>query len=122
MVWYPTFDNVIYANKRAVRNDKHLHKLRRSTKAIQSLIDDIKTCESLGLPYRAARFLKELVYLHAFDGGNHRTAYSIASLFLIENGVRVRSVPSSASYGFVKQIGKKDISEIQEWILENMIG
>ena len=62
--------------------------------------------------------MKELVYLHAFDGGNHRTAYSIASMFLIENGVRVRSVPSSVSYGFVKQIDRRSISDVQAWIVK----
>jgi prophage maintenance system killer protein len=121
MVWYPTVDDVISANKIIVRKEKHAHRLRRSTKAIQSLIDDIKTRESLGLTYLAARFLKELVHLHAFDGGNHRTAYAITNLFLIQNGIRVRTVPPAISYKFVRTIQAKDVNEVQAWMLENIV-
>ena len=121
MVWYPTIEDVIKANKRAVRKDRHLHKVIRSTKAIQSLIDSIKESELMGLTYQAARLMRELVLLHAFDGGNHRTAYSMANLFLIENGIRVRTVPSLISYPFTKGIASKNVVEIEAWILENMI-
>jgi prophage maintenance system killer protein len=95
--------------------------LRRSAKAIQSLIADIKTSESLGLTYQAARFLKELLHLHAFDGGNHRTAYAVTNLFLIENGIMVRTVPPTISYRFVRAIQAKDVNEVQAWMLENMV-
>ncbi|MGA8904451.1 MAG: Fic family protein [Candidatus Bathyarchaeia archaeon] len=121
MVWYPSVEVVIKANKRAVRNDKHRHKLRRSTKAISSLIDSIRESESMGLAYQSARFMKELVHLHAFDGGNHRTAYSIAALFLIKNGIDLRTVPSSISYPFAKAIDAKNTAEVEAWILENML-
>jgi prophage maintenance system killer protein len=93
----------------------------RSTKAIQSLIDDVKKSESMGFTYQAARFMKEFVLLHAFDGGNHRTAYSMANLFLIENDVPVRTVHSSISIPFTKGITSKNVVEIQAWIIENMI-
>lgn len=121
MVWYPSVEVIIKANKTAVRSDKHRHKLLRSTRAIQSPVSSIKESESMGLTYQAARFMKELLHLHAFDGGNHRTAYSIATLFLIENGVRIRTVPSSISYPFAKAIDLKTVSEIQTWITENMV-
>ena len=98
-----------------MREDKHRYKLLRSNAAIQSLIDSIKNSVSMGLTYQAARFMKEIVTpLHAFDGGNHRTAYSIANLFLIENGILVRFVPETLSYAFAKAIGSKDIREVQE--------
>jgi prophage maintenance system killer protein len=122
MVLYPTVDDIIKANKRAVRKDKHSHKLLRSVAAIQSLIDSIKNSASMGLTYQAARFMKEIVTpLHAFDGGNHRTAYSIANLFLIENGMSVRFVPETVSYAFAKAIGSKDVREVQEWIEQYMV-
>ncbi len=122
MVWYPTAEDVVKANMRAVRDDKHPHKLLRSVRAIQSLIVSIRGSESMGLTYQAARFMKEFVYLHAFDGGNHRTAYTVATLFLIENEIVVRSVPATVSYSFVKQISKKSLKEVQEWIQEHMVG
>ncbi|MGD0175584.1 MAG: Fic family protein [Candidatus Bathyarchaeia archaeon] len=121
MVWYPSVEDVIKANKRAVRVDRHPHKLRRSVEAIQSLIDSIKDSEPKGFTYQSARFMKQLTVLHAFDGGNHRTAYSIANLFLIENGVEVRAVSPSLSYAFVKGITSKTISEIQQWMEQYMI-
>jgi prophage maintenance system killer protein len=121
MVWYPTIEDVIKANKRAVRKDRHPHKIIRSVRAIQSLIGNIMESESGGLTLQAARFMVELILLHAFDGGNHRTAYSIANLFLVKNGIKIRTVPSSISYPFIKQIANKNVVEIQAWILENMI-
>jgi len=121
MVWYPTAEDVVKANKRVVRNDKHPHKLLRSVPAIQSLIVSIMESESMGLTYQVARFMKEFVYLHPFDGGNHRTAYTVATLFLIENEIAVRSVPVTVSYTFVRDLPKKSIKEIQEWIQEHMI-
>jgi prophage maintenance system killer protein len=104
-----------------VRKDKHADRLHRSAKAIQSLVEDIKASESLGLTYQAARFLKELLHLHAFDGGNHRTAYTITNLFLIQNGIRVRTVPPTISYKFVRGIQAKGVNEVQAWMLENMV-
>ena len=121
MVWYPTVDIIVNANKVAVRKDKHPHKLIRSVESIQSLIDSIKESESMDLTYQAARFMKELVYLHAFDGGNHRTAYSITILFLTQNEMQVRTVSPSIAYAFAKMIGTKSIGEVQAWILGNMI-
>lgn len=121
MVWYPTAEDVVKANKRVVRNDKHPHKLLRSVPAIQSLIVSIMDSESMGLTYQAARFMKEFAFLHPFDGGNHRTAYTVATLFLIENEIAVRSVPVTVSYTFVEDLPKRSIKEVQEWIQEHMI-
>ena len=121
MVWYPSVGDVIKANKRALLKDEHPHKVLRSDEAIQSLIDSIKESELMGITYQAARFMKELVLLHAFDGGNHRTAYSMANLFLIENGMTVRAVPSEVSYSFAEVIATTEIREVQEWIEQNLI-
>jgi len=69
MVWYPSVEDVIKANKTVVRNEKHPHRLRRSVEAIQSLINSIKKSESMGLTYQAGRFMKELTILHALTEG-----------------------------------------------------
>ena len=74
----------------------------------------------MGLTYQAALFMKDLTTLHAFDGGNHRTAYSIAVLFLIKNGVKVRVVPASVSYGFSKGMSSMAVEKIQKWIERHM--
>lgn len=121
MSWYPTADDIVKANKRVMRKDKHPHKLLQSIQAIQSLIDGIEESASMGLTYQAARFMKEIVTLHAFDGGNHRTAYSIANLFLMENGISVRFVSEALSYAFAKSLGAKSPREVQEWIERYMV-
>ena len=120
MLWYPSPDEIVKANKIAVRKDKHRDKLLRTVDGIQATIDSVKDSESMGLTYQAALFMKKLTTLHAFDGGNHRTAYSIAILFLIKNGVKVRVVPASVSYGFSKGIASKKVEELQEWIGRHM--
>jgi fido (protein-threonine AMPylation protein) len=80
MVVYPTATGIIEANRiaLALTKDKHPHKLRGSTQGIQSLIDDIKKSEDGDLTYQAARFMKEIVVMHPFDGANHRTSYLVA--------------------------------------------
>ncbi len=116
MVWYPSPDDVIKANVVAVRKDKHKHRLRRSGHSIQATIDSVKKSESLGLTYQAARLMKELTALHAFDGGNHRTAYLIANVFLVKNGIEVKVVSAKISYAFAREIARRRIKEVQEWI------
>jgi prophage maintenance system killer protein len=76
MTWYPSVEDVIDANITVldVGADKHPHKLLVVPESIQSVIDRVVEAESKGLTYQAALLMKELVNLHAFDGGNHRTA------------------------------------------------
>jgi prophage maintenance system killer protein len=121
MVWYPSPTDVIKANRIAMRKNRHPHRMRRSVSAIQATIDRIGLSESKGLTYQAARFMRELTVLHAFDGGNHRTAFAIATLFLIENGTSVRTVPPTVSYAFARGLGSKEIEEIQKWIERHMM-
>ena len=121
MVWYQSPTDVIKTNKIAVRKNKHPYKLLRSIEAIQAAIESVKKSESKGLTYQAARFMKELTTLHAFDGGNDRTAYSIANLFLLENGASVRIVSASLSHAFVKGIARKEIEDVREWIEQCLV-
>ncbi len=121
MVWFPSADDVIKANVVAVRKDKHKHRLRRSSHSIQATIDSVKKSEPLGLTYQAARFMKELTALHAFDGGNHRTAYLTANVFLVKNGIEVKVVSGKISYAFAREIGRKRIEEVQEWIEKHLV-
>jgi death-on-curing family protein len=116
MVWYPSVEDVIKANKKVVRKSKHAHKMLRSANAIQSLIDSVKESAWMGMTYQAARFMKDIVALHAFDGGNHRTGYSIAILFLMQNGVVVHFVSETIAYPFTQAIGSKNLREVQDWI------
>jgi death-on-curing family protein len=121
MVWYPSVGDIIKANQKAVRKDKHLHKLLRSADSIQAMIDSIRESVQMELTYQAARFMKDIVMLHAFDGGNHRTGYAIAILFLIENGVAVHFVSETVSYPFTQSIGAMNLKDIQEWIERYMV-
>jgi prophage maintenance system killer protein len=123
MGYYPSASEVIEANKIALNmtRDKHPYKLRGSLKGIQHLIDDIGKEESKGLTYQAARFLKELVNYHAFDGGNHRTSYLVTLLFLTRNGQVLRSQQPTAEDEFLKDVQARPIEQVQEWIQHYMI-
>jgi len=118
MVWYPTVDDVICSNEIALdlTSDKHPSKLLRSRDSIRALIDRIVSEEAKGLTYQAALLMKGLADLHAFDGGNHRTAYLSAKTFLFMNGVKLRIGRWETAYPFIKNIESRPIEEIQRWI------
>ena len=101
--------------------DKHPHKLRGSAQGIQSLIDDVKKSEDKGLTYQAARFMKEVVQKHPFDGANHRTSYLVTLLFLTRNGKRLKDEQPKEVDKFMKDVGAKEIEEIQGWIQQYMV-
>ncbi len=117
-VRYPSVDDVIDMNIFALdlSGDKHPHKLLGSRERIQAIIQKVKTEEIKGLTYQAALLMKELVSAHIFDGGNHRTAYGIAKMFLRRNGRRLRVLNWGDGYAFIKDLRSKPIEEIREWI------
>jgi death-on-curing family protein len=123
MVFYPTAIEIIEANKiaLALTKDKRPHKLRGSALGIQSLIDDIKKSENEGLTYQAARFMRDLVRMHPFDGAQHRTSYLVTLLFLTRNGMRLKNEQPKEVDEFMKDIGAKEIEEIQGWIQQYMV-
>lgn len=118
MVWYPTVEDIVDSNKIALRLtlDKHPHKLRGSLDGLQHKIDEIKNSEAIGLTYQAARLLKEITVMHAFDGANHRTAYLVSLFFLTQNGIRLKAEQAQAVDEFMTSIGSKEIGEVQAWI------
>jgi prophage maintenance system killer protein len=123
MVWYPSVDDIIDTNKVALikGNDRHPHRLRGTRQAIQSVIRRVIAAESRGLPYQTALLMKEILQLHVFDGGNHRTAYNTAELFLTRNGVSVKDVPAPLAYEHIKAVPEKALEEIEAWIVANML-
>lgn len=123
MVYYPTANEVIEANKIALKmtRDKHPHKLTGSAKGTQHLIDDIGRDESKGLTYQAARFLKQLVNYHPFDGGTHRTSYLVTLLFLTRNGQVLKRQQPNVEDDFLKDVQAKPIEEVKEWIQQYMV-
>jgi len=118
MTWYPSVDDVIYSNITvlALGDDRHPHKLLRSRESIQAVIDRLAQTERLGIKYQAAQLIKDLVNLHAFAGGNHRTAFVVVCLFLRQNGAQMRIERFSDAYDFIRDVETKSIKEIQEWI------
>jgi prophage maintenance system killer protein len=118
MVWYPSVDDVVYSNLVAISlgNDRHPHRLRRSRKSIQAVLDCITEVEDKGLVYEAAMLMKEIVRLHAFESGNHRTAFLVASLFLTRNGRRMRVERFGDAYAFIRDLETKNVEQIQDWI------
>ena len=51
-----------------------------------------------------------------FGGGDHRTAYGMAKMFLRRNGKRLRANDLITGYPFIKDVRTESIEEIQEWI------
>lgn len=98
------------------RGTKHPHKLLISPQGIQSVIDRIRTMEEMGITCQAAHLMQELVRLHPFAGGNHRTAYVIAGVFLLRNGRHFKTDRFEDAYLFIRDVGSKSIQEIQKWI------
>ncbi|MCJ7768658.1 hypothetical protein MUP79_09750, partial [Candidatus Bathyarchaeota archaeon] len=52
-VWYPSVDDVVYANFAvfALGDDKHPHDLVRSREAIQSVLSQVRLVEEKGVIY-----------------------------------------------------------------------
>ena len=117
-VWYPSIEDVAYSNFIALSlgDDKHAHRLRRSRKSVQTVLDRVREAEGTGLTYQAAVLLKEIVRLHAFESGNHRTAFLVACLFLMRNGRTMRIERFGEAYAFIRDVETKSIEQIQEWI------
>lgn len=118
MTWYPSVEDVIDANITVldISADKHPHKLLVIPQAIQSVIDRMIEIENKGLTCQAAYLMKELANLHAFDGGNHRTAYLVAKMLLRRNDKRLTVDRLDSAYLFISHIETKTIEQVQDWI------
>ena len=123
MVWYPSTDDIVDTNKMILLkgHDKHPHRLRGTRQGIQSLINRVMAAESRGLSYQTALLMKEILRMHVFDGGNHRTAYDTAELFLTQNGISVKDVPAPLAYEHIRAVPEKTVEEIETWIVANML-
>lgn len=80
------------------------------------MLESIKSDETMGLTFQAARLMQMIPKIHLFAGVNHRTGYGIAKLFLRRNGRHFRVDDLNTAYPFIENIGLKTIEEIQEWI------
>jgi len=118
MTWYPSVEDIIDANITVldISVNKHPHKLLVAPQAIQSVIDRVIEVEKKGLMCQAAYLMKGLVNLHAFAGGNHRTAYLVAKMFLRRNGKRLTVDRLDTAYLFISQIETKTVEQVQDWI------
>ena len=96
--------------------NRHPHRLLGSREGLQAVIEEVRREEARGLTYQAALLMKELAGLHAFAGGNHRTAYATAKSFLLRNGRHIRVKDFLDAYLFVKNIEYRSLDEIQQWI------
>jgi death-on-curing family protein len=118
LVWYPSVDDIIDANILSLdlSRDKHPPRLLGSRRGIQVILDEVRAAEAKGLSYQAALLMKRLVNRHLFDGGNHRTAYAMAKIFLRRNDISFRVARFEEAYEFISAVGEKDVEEIQRWI------
>jgi len=118
MVWYPSVDDIVCLNILVLEmtGNRHPHRLLGSREGLQAVIEEVRREEARGLTYQAALLMKELAGLHAFAGGNHRTAYATAKSFLLRNGRHIRVKDFLDAYLFVKNIEYRSLDEIQQWI------
>jgi hypothetical protein len=119
MTWYPSVDDIVFTNFAVISvdlDDKHPHQLLGSPEGIQAIIKRVRGSEARGLTYQAAQLMSELVKLHPFAGGNHRTAHITACVFLKQNGRHPRVERFKDGYPFIKDIRNKTIEQVQEWM------
>jgi prophage maintenance system killer protein len=118
-VWYPSVDDIIFTNFGVVSlglDDKHPHRLLTRPNSIQAVLDHVRESEAQGVTYQAAQLMSELVKLHPFAGGNHRTAYIAACVFLKRNGRQPRVERFKDGYVFIKDLQNKTVQQIREWL------
>ncbi len=118
-VWYPSLDDIVFTNFGVVSldlDDKHPHRLLISSEGIQAILAHVRESEAQGIIYQAAQLMSELVRLHPFAGGNHRTAYIAACVFLKRNGRHPKVDRFKDGYAFIKDLQNKTLQQIQEWL------
>ncbi len=118
MVWYPTVNDLVFTNIMCLdlTADRHPHKLIGSVEGLQAIVDEVRAHEANGPIHQSAILMQRLVKYHPFEGGNHRTAYTVAKLFLKQNGRRFHVDRFETAYPFIKGITSKTLDEIQRWI------
>lgn len=101
MPLYPTVEDIIEANKVALKKgrDKHPHKLVVKREALQNILNQVKNEEKRGLEYQTALLMRWLSVFQPFSGANHRTGFYVGELFLRLNGLTIQ-VMDGALYEF----------------------
>lgn len=117
---YPSVDDVIDANKRAIELLKvtkaEKHRLIVSKDRIQKTLDDLIDYTG-DVNKKAAFLLKEINRKHFFESANKRTSFLITSDFLIANGGS-SPLKKIDDVKFLIEIreGRKSIEEIERWL------
>jgi prophage maintenance system killer protein len=117
-VWYASVDDIIFTNFQVVSlglDDKHPHRLLTRPNSIQAVLDHVRESQAQGVTYQAATHVRTF-RLHPFAGGNHRTAYIAACVFLKRNGRQPRVEHFNDECVFIKDLQNKTVQQIQEWL------
>jgi len=117
-LWYPRPEDIIFVDEMclSLTGDPHPHRLLGSKEGLEAIIQEVRRAKAKGLTYQAALLMQRLVKYHAFAGGNHRTAYVSARLFLSRNGRRFKISNFEEAYPFIMAIRDRTIDEVQRWI------
>ena len=123
MVEGPELEDFIEAHELAGQVSKiRTSGLKQSTeKGIRKLADIVEDSKGFEDPYELAAFiLIETINRHAFNDGNHRTAWIVAKQVLRKNGEKMR-VEETKSFDEIErdlksEVKFKDVDQVANWI------
>jgi death-on-curing family protein len=119
---YPSVDNIIEANKKAVEllrvTKAEKHELIKSRKAIELILEKIRSSKG-GIKHKAAILLHEINRNHYFASANKRTSFIVAADFLLANHGKI-PLKKKEEARFLIEIreGKRTVEEIERWLNE----
>lgn len=121
---YPSVNEIIYANKRALELSKgtkaERHKLRVSRQEVQKSIDRARKTRG-NVSTKAAVLLSDINRRHHFDSANKRTSTIVASKFMSDNSGKFKlKKRTKKNVRFLKDVreGRKNIKQISRWLDE----
>ena len=119
---YPSVEDLIELNKRVllkIRMKKaDSHKVLSHAR-ISHIMDSVKATHG-DIYDKAVVLISELVYAHAFDSGNRRTAYAATRAFIQVNGERFRAKPDPRVMQGIRE-RFYSFDEIKVWLKDGQI-
>lgn len=119
---YPSVDDIIKANKRAIEllraTKAERHKLLVSKNRIEEILDKVREGD-VDVKKKAAILLTELNRQHFFASANKRTSFIVASDFLLANEGQI-PLKRKEDVKFLIEVrqGSRTLEEIIRWLNE----
>jgi death-on-curing protein len=120
MVNHLTVDNLIDLNRVLISQFGDGPSGVKDKGTLEFIIDKAEMAKNL--QKEAAILLYEINTKHPFWGGNKRTAFEAAKIFLLSNNIRLKVIFEEA-VEFVTEMakGKRSYQQTVEWIKEHMV-